>query len=455
MGAYLAYYIHYTLNIPHFLEMLFLAAAWGIFAGAPGRQGRVRRVGFFSLGLLAAFLVFDFLLRLAASEQYLLTWLIAQGCCAAVPYFLRGENRCAAGAALWCSMYAATISMAAIGGQISLSFGQFAVNGLWQGLTRAGFTALTVPLAIYFNSKRLTRYTDIPFGVLMIILVGDVCLFVLRILEGNWLIPNYTQGGSATIIVGYLCVLILVLCAVYAADSICREQERVLRLTAEQLRTHSEQQLVQLTEKQLEDLRRLRHDLKNQYSCMRILLQERRYDELEDYFAGLDDSLRQLTPELDCGNRAVSVILNMERQKADAAGVALHTSLVVPPVLPFPDGDVCSILSNLIDNAIEECVRLGRYFPKVKEEGVTLSIRPNGDYLYIEVQNPTDRKRLPRSAGGIVSTKADAGGHGLGTRIVSDLAEKYNGSALFEIRDRCFSTRVILDLMSAGKEEES
>ena len=455
MGAYLAYYIHYTLNFPHFLEMLFLAAAWGIFIGSEPRRGRLRRMLLLAVGLLAAFLVFDFLLRLASSGQYLLTWFIAQGVCTALLYFRRKENRSAAGLALWCSMYAAAISLAAIGGQISLSFGQVAVNGLWQGLIRSMFTALGIPLAMYFSIKRLTRYTDIPFGVLLTVLAGDVCLFVLRMLEGNWLIPNYTQGGSATVIVGYLCVLILVLCAVYAADSICREQQRVVRLTAEQLRSQSEQQLVQLTEKQIEDLRRLRHDLKNQYSCMRILLQERRYDELAEYFAGLDDSLRQLTPELDCGNRAVSIILNMERQKADAAGVTLHTSLVVPPVLPFPDGDLCSILANLIDNAVEECVRLGRYFPQVKEKGVSLSIRPNGDYLYIEVKNPTDRKHLPRSAGGLVSTKSDAAGHGLGTRIVSDMAEKYNGSALFEIQDKCFTTRVILDLMSAGEEAEA
>ena len=137
--------------------------------------------------------------------------------------------------------------------------------------------------------------------------------------------------------------------------------------------------------------------------------------------------------------------------------MALHTKLVVPPVLPFPDDELCSLLSNLIDNAVEECVRLGAYFPKVMEQGVSLSINPgnpSSDYLYIEVRNPTDRKNLARRTGGIVSTKSDAALHGYGTRIVTRLAEKYNGSALFEAKDGIFIARVILDMMLSKKKEE-
>ena len=439
----------------HFFELLLLGASWSLIENRPWEN--TRSLARFLLELFVLFLAFllcDIILNYRFRSQFLLYWVLAQALVSATYVFLHSEECSRAGLALWCSMCAGAISLTAIGGQVSIILASLGVPGSWQGFSRVVFCAMSIPLAMYLKAKRLDEYENVPLSGLVMILAGDFCLFVIRFLESRFF--SIYISYAVILAAAYFCVLILVLCAVYAVDSICREQTRSIQLLAQKQRAISERELVTLTEKQLDDLRELRHDIKNQFSYMRILLADRRYEELDAYFQRQDIELAARTATLNCGNRCVSIVLNMELQKAEAAGVGLHTKLVVPPVLPFPDDDLCSLLSNLIDNAIDECVRMGVYFPKLREQGVSVSINPgnpSSDYLYIEVQNPTDRKHLTRRRDGLVSTKSDDALHGYGTRIITRIAEKYNGSALFEAANGVFTARVILDMMIENKEE--
>lgn len=450
------YYLNYIFDTAHFFELFFQAVAWSMLENHPWRSIKELKRTAVELAALFIILFFCDVWLTSYGTRYILFSVLVQGAIFLIYVLLHREDRSLGGIAVWCSMYAGSISLSAIGGQMSVILSALSASGGLQGLARVVFDALAIPLAIYLNAKRLDQYDRIPPGGLTIIIAGDLCLFLIRFLESRWFMLYYSY--AVILAAAYFCVLILVLCAVYAVEAICREQSRNMDLLAERQRADSERELVRLTEQQLDDLRELRHDIKNQYSYMRILLAEKRYDELEEYFQRQDGELAALAAPLDCGNRCVSIILNMERRKAEAVGVSLNTKLVVPPVLPFPDEDLCSLLSNLIDNAIDECVRLGTYFPKFKEQGVSVSINPgnpSSDYLYIEVKNPTDRKKLARRTGGIVSTKVDAAFHGYGTRIITRIAEKYNGSALFEAADGIFTARVLLDMLGQKKEEET
>ena len=445
----IAYYLSWRFSAAHIVELLLLAAAWTLLENRPWESPRaLGRALCELLGLLLTLFLLDIYVTSRAPLQYPLYWIVAQGAVSCVYVFMHPQDRCRAGLALWCSMYAGSISLAAIGGQLSIVLNTCGVSSAWQGAARNCLVAMSDLLALYLGGRRLDEYERVPLSGLFMILAGDLCLFLIRWLETRWFTVSYEH--AVIFAACYFCVLMLVLLAVYAVDSICREQTRGMQLLAEKQRAESEHDLVRLTQKQLDDLRQLRHDIKNQYACMRILLAERRYDELETYFRHQDSELALLTAPLDCGNRCVSIVLNMERQKAASVGVSLHTKLVVPPVLPFPDDDMCSLLSNLIDNAVEECVRLGESLPQVREEGVSLSINPgnpSSDYLYIETKNPTDRKKLARRTDGLVTTKKDASLHGYGTRIITRIAEKYNGSTFFEAADGVFTARVLLDMM--------
>lgn len=450
-----SYYLTYVFDPAHFFELLLLAAAWSMLENRLRQKPENLLRAFAEMALLLAVLFLcDSYMTRSFRTQYMLYWVIVQGLISAAYIFIYRREYSRAGFALWCSMYAGSISIIAIGGQMSVLLSTLSVAGAWQGVIRVVFGSLNILLAIYLNERRLDECEYIPSTGLVMILAGDFCLLLIRFLESRWFSLYYYY--AILLAAAYFCVLILVLCAVNAVATICREQARTLELMTEHQRTLSEHELVLLTEKRMDELQQIRHDISNQYAYMRILLSEKRYEELEEYFHRQSGTLSTVADPLDCGNRCVNIVLNMERHKAEGAGVTLNTRLVVPPLLPFPDDDLCSLLSNLIDNAIEECVRLAGSRPEVLRQGISLSINPgnpSSDYLYIEVQNPTDQKRLLRRPDGIISTKTDAHLHGYGTRIITRLAEKYNGTVMFEAADGVFTARVLLDMMYQKGEE--
>lgn len=171
---------------------------------------------------------------------------------------------------------------------------------------------------------------------------------------------------------------------------------------------------------------------------------EQRYDELRQYFAKLSENLPTQLNMIDCGNRLMNTVLNMELAKLKSERISFEHQLVVPPVLPFPDEEICSIITNLLDNAAEECRRLlQKGWGAVR---VRLEIYPHQSYLFIKCSNSTDRELLSRSRGGIRTTKEDERLHGYGTKIISKLADKHNGCADFSLSGGQFVAQVMLDM---------
>ena len=130
--------------------------------------------------------------------------------------------------------------------------------------------------------------------------------------------------------------------------------------------------------------------------------------------------------------------------------ILLEHQLVVPPVLPFADEDICAIVANLVDNAAEECRRL--LADGAEKAKLRLEIYPHQSYLYIKCMNSTDRTSLIKRKGGLITTKADASLHGYGTKIVSRLAEKYNGAADYSLAEGQFIAQVMLDMTKSTEE---
>ena len=117
-------------------------------------------------------------------------------------------------------------------------------------------------------------------------------------------------------------------------------------------------------------------------------------------------------------------------------------------MLPFPEGDLCAIVANLMDNAIEGCQRLTER--SGKKASIHLGIYPQKSYLFIICKNVTDLQKLERRGWGLRTTKGDEKLHGYGTVIVAKTAEKHNGCAEFTLEDGYFVAKVMLDMMEGS-----
>ena len=222
---------------------------------------------------------------------------------------------------------------------------------------------------------------------------------------------------------------------------LCREQARVLDLTTETQINKSAENLMAVTEANLEEYHKINHDIRNQHAYMLALIRKGDYEGLEKYFEELTGTFAEsLAPVVDCGNHTLNVILNMELAKATQAGVRLDVKAAPPHELPYRDLDLCKLYTNLIDNSIEACVR-----EKIENPTVKILITVNGDYLFTRIFNPTSQ--APSSLEkNLRTSKADKRIHGKGRTIVRSIVKAGGGRIGERIEDGLYITEFMLDL---------
>ena len=228
---------------------------------------------------------------------------------------------------------------------------------------------------------------------------------------------------------------------------LCRSNAKILELQAENKMAKADADYMRLTQKKLADMRRVKHDIGNHISYMSALLSKGQYDELKKYFEKFNREVDEAMSTVQCGNRAVNIILNMEKSKAEAQGVQIQFDICIPPRLPFSDMHMCSLLSNLLDNAIEA----KQQFPAEKDDYVvTVRMSTRREFLYIAVLNPVPENGKHEELALLESTKQSAD-HGFGTKIVERIAKNYNGYVNYAVENDTFIAEVMLDILLEEK----
>ena len=220
------------------------------------------------------------------------------------------------------------------------------------------------------------------------------------------------------------------------------KQEKILVAEAECKINEASRIMLKLNEESITRSSLVRHDLKNHYAYLKSLLEEGKDKEALTY---VSDALKTSYEDIhivDCGNTLISSIMNLEMSKARMEDIPLKYMIAVPSSLPFVDYDLCSLLSNLIDNAMEELRRCPL------EGYVDVKIKADESYLRIVVSNPSDRKTLD------LTSKKKEEGHGYGIRIIRHIATKYNGHVSFSLEDGKFMADCILDMTYHKGEEK-
>lgn len=310
------------------------------------------------------------------------------------------------------------------------------------------FTIALIPaFAIVVKVFPLYKFDEIgrilfTFTMIINLLVAVVTLVNIIVTFG-YATPSYLNMIMAAAV---YCILVIVYLMAYY---LMMEEREKLILEEEKREGEFNKVTSRLLESKLSDMRQIRHEIKNQFSYLSILLEGKRYDEMREYFSEIQSDFSAIDAYIDCGNRTVNGIINMEIAKARLRDIEIKTKLIVPQVLPFSDIDLSSILCNLIDNAIEACVR-----QEIDNAAVSVVIMPRKEYLYICVMNPLSGKEDRKQLLALNTSKDDLSRHGLGTKIVSRIARRYNGYATYSIEeDKYFMAEVMLDLAGGAAKE--
>ena len=209
--------------------------------------------------------------------------------------------------------------------------------------------------------------------------------------------------------------------------------------TLEQMLGMQEQYYKDLQEHQFE-LRRINHDIKNHTRSISELLKQGRYDDASSYVENLNESISSVTaPVTSCDNQLIAAMLNDKLGETKRQGVKLSLCVMVPPILRINNVDMCILLGNLLDNAVEACSRMSAQTDRF----IDVDIRLKGMFLSVDIANSYSGL-LNVNGGRYLTTKLKQESHGLGISNAERITEKYEGRLTFTHDDTTFRAVAIL-----------
>ena len=278
---------------------------------------------------------------------------------------------------------------------------------------------ITAALFVFFL-KRLVRSEDRdPLGLLQIFLLTGISCAVTSLVRRSFTmsdyIPNVSPEAAIPSVLMLMSVSVLLLLSVKADQAKrFREMNELNEKYMAVQAKHFEQSRAADTE-----MRMLRHDMKNHITVMNGLFDSGKTDELGEYLKELGTAFSDTQSVNITGNEIADAIIYEKKKYAEmnSARLVIDGSL---QELNISAVTLCTVLSNLLDNAIEAVSQTGT------ERVVTLSAKRSGSFYYICISNPT-ANAVDVSAD-IPTSKSDCAGHGLGLKSVRNAIEKCGGT---------------------------
>lgn len=181
-----------------------------------------------------------------------------------------------------------------------------------------------------------------------------------------------------------------------------------------------------------------RHDYHNHIQAMLALIDKP--EQMRTYLLTLNEDLTMVDSVIKTGNVMVDAILNSKLSLIKSKNIAVNAKAVVPAELKISDVDLCVIIGNLLDNAMEACEKQD----ETSECFIRVFIGVLKSQLYISVMNSVGGT-VAKDGKNYISTKA-SGNHGFGLMRVDRIVEKNGGYVNRQNEPGVFATEVMLPM---------
>lgn len=191
---------------------------------------------------------------------------------------------------------------------------------------------------------------------------------------------------------------------------------------------------------------KLFHDFHNHIGVLRQFLTHEKYGEAVRYLDELQAPVRNLTAAVWTGDETADYLINSKAAAAEADGIRFQVQVEFPRRTNIRSVDLCAILGNLLDNAIEAA----RQVENPERRTVALTIRRIHQMLVIKVENSFAGAPV-QEKGELKTTKTEGGLHGWGLKSAQTAAEKYDGMVQAGVSGEVF--RAVATLSFQGMED--
>ncbi len=180
------------------------------------------------------------------------------------------------------------------------------------------------------------------------------------------------------------------------------------------------------------------HDLKNQLFALKEALLNNEEEGIRKITSLCEDMLASQTLTFT-GNEAVDALLTVKMQTMKEKEIKFTHTIYMSKNNTIDILDLCVLLGNLLDNAIEANERVS-----IKERFIRFNMVQRADYLSIQINNAADGK-VKIENNKITTTKKHKELHGFGLQSVREITEKYNGSCTFSQEGHLFKAVIMLE----------
>ncbi len=184
-------------------------------------------------------------------------------------------------------------------------------------------------------------------------------------------------------------------------------------------------------------MRGWRHDYRNHIQTMKAYAAAGDLEAIHRYLDLLDKDLTAVEAVIKTGNPVADAILNSKISLAKSKNISVVADAHIPLKLKSSEIDLCCIIGNLFDNAIEASEKLPE-----QERIIRVYMDMRGTQLYISFTNTTAGKKMEKESGRFKSTKGK--GHGLGLLRIDAIVARMDGYISRNSEDGAFTTEILL-----------
>ena len=193
----------------------------------------------------------------------------------------------------------------------------------------------------------------------------------------------------------------------------------------------------QEVENMYRQMRGWRHDYRNHIQTMKVLASSGDLEGIRSYLDRLDTDLGTVDLAVKTGNAMADAILNSKISLAKSRDIPVQVDAHIPVKLKMSELDLCCIIGNLFDNAIEASLAL-----PPEERHIRVYMDMKGTQLYLSFTNFTAGGKREKQGGRFLTTKGE--GHGFGLVRIDAIVERLEGYLSRNSEDGAFTTEILI-----------
>lgn len=302
----------------------------------------------------------------------------------------------------------------------------------------ANLTTMVV-LFIMWQTKAKAYSLKKVSNVIAFVAIPLLAMMILYITMYVMILTNFQS--NIIILLSIICVSMIIIAGIvwFMIARINKDNEIKTKLLLSEQKANLYKQNIISSNSQIETIKLLKHDMKNNISCIDALIEEENYDEAHNICHSLTNKYTSIGTIVNTENYLLNAVLNVEIEKAKSYGIPVKLSITNDLKMFKNSSDIISLIGNILDNAISYLSK-----NKVKNNEINFSTGYEGSYSVIKCRNNILDSVLFNNPS-LKTDKKDKDNHGKGITIINSIAHKYNGDVIIKERNKEFIITVILD----------